>query len=266
MVSITISCSDRFVELFVQRTRTPSLWPAASHRYLKDRVRADRALKDIATAECLEQRSPALAETLAPRSSRPPADGHTLLLANTANAINATLYDKLSFNFIRDITPVASIIRQPFAMLVHPSVPARSVPEFIAYAKANPGKLSLAPAGNGTGTHVAGELFKMMAGVDMTHVPYRGAGAMTDLIAGQVQIMFIVPVAAIEHAKAGKLRALAVTTATRSKLLPDIPTVSDFVPGCEASGWHGVGAPTNTSRETVETLNKEVNVASPIPK
>jgi tripartite-type tricarboxylate transporter receptor subunit TctC len=193
---------------------------------------------------------------------RAPADGHTLLLVSTANAINATLYDKLNFNFIRDIAPVASIIRQPFVLLVHPSVPAKTVSEFIDYAKANPGKLNMASAGNGTGTHVAGELFKMMAGVNMVHVPYRGAApAMTDLIAGQVQVMFIVPVTAIEHIKAGKLRALAVTTATRSEALPDIPTVGDFVPGYQASAWFGIGVPNNTPAEIVDKLNREINAA-----
>jgi tripartite-type tricarboxylate transporter receptor subunit TctC len=193
---------------------------------------------------------------------RAPADGHTLLLVTTANAINATLYDKHNFNFMRDIAPVASIIRQPFVMLVHPSVPAKTVSEFINYAKANPGKLNMASAGNGTGTHVAGELFKMMAGVNMVHVPYRGAApAMVDLIAGQVQVMFIVLVTAIEHVKAGKLRALAVTTATRSEALPDVPTVGEFVAGYEASAWFGIGAPRNTPAEIVDRLNGEINAA-----
>src|SRR5262245_31096971 len=193
---------------------------------------------------------------------RAPADGHTLLMVSTANAINATLYDKLKFNFIRDIAPVASIIRQPFVMLVHPSVPAKTVSELMDFAKANPDKLNMASAGNGTGTHVAGELFKMMAGVNMVHVPYRGAApAMTDLIAGQVQVMFIAPVTAIEHIKAGKLRALAVTTATRLEALPDIPTVGDVVPGYEASAWFGIGAPNNTPAEIVDKLNREINAA-----
>jgi len=198
---------------------------------------------------------------------RAPADGHTLLLVTTANAINATLYDNLNFNFIRDIAPVASIIRQPFVMLVHPSVPAKTVSEFIDYAKANPGKLNMASAGNGTGTHVAGELFKMMASVNMVHVPYRGvAPAITDLIGGQVQVMFVVPVATIEHVKAGKLRALAVTTATRSEALPDIPSVGEFVPGYQASAWFGIGAPKKTPAEIVDTLNREINAALADPK
>jgi tripartite-type tricarboxylate transporter receptor subunit TctC len=193
---------------------------------------------------------------------RAPADGHTLLLITTANAINATLWDKLSFNFIQDIVPVASIIRQPYVMLVHPSVPAKTVSEFIDYAKANPGTLNMASVGKGTGTHVAGELLMMMAGLNMVHVPYRGgAPAMTDLIAGQVQVMFGAVMGMIEHVKAGKLRALAVTTATRSEVLPDIPTVGDFVPGYEASAWFGIGAPNNTPAEIVDKLNREINAA-----
>jgi len=193
---------------------------------------------------------------------RAPADGHTLLLVTTANAINATLYDKLNFNFIHDIAPVAGIVRQPYVMLVHPSVPARTVSEFINYAKANPGKLNMASAGKGTGTHVAGELLMMLAGFNMVHVPYRGAApAMTDLYAGQVQVMFSVPVNSIEHVKAGKLRALAVTTATRSEVLPEIPTVGEFVPGYEVSAWFGIGAPSNTPAEIVDKLNSEITAA-----
>jgi tripartite-type tricarboxylate transporter receptor subunit TctC len=189
-------------------------------------------------------------------------DAYTLLMVASSSAINATLYEKLNFNVIRDIAPVASIIRQPYVMLVHPSVPAKTVPEFIAYAKGNPGKINMASAGNGTGQHVAGELFKMMTGVDMVHVPYRGgAPAITDLIAGRVQVMFISPIALIEYIKTGKLRALAVTTATRAEALPDLPPLGDFVPGFEASGWNGIGAPKNTSREIIEKLNKDINAA-----
>jgi len=210
----------------------------------------------------IENRPGAGQNTGAEAVVRAPADGHTLLLITTANAINATLYDNLSFNFIRDIAPVASIIRQPYVMLVHPSVPAKTVPEFIDCAKANPGKLNMASVGNGTGTHVVGELFKMMAGLNMVHVPYRGgAPAMTDLIAGHVQVMFLAPATVIEHVKAGKLRVLAVTTATRSEALPDIATVGEFVAGYEASGWFGIGAPKNTPAEIVDRLNKEINAA-----
>jgi tripartite-type tricarboxylate transporter receptor subunit TctC len=196
-----------------------------------------------------------------------PPDGHTLLLVATNSAINATLYEKLNFNFIRDITPVGTIIRQPLVMLVNPVVPATTVPEFIAYAKSNPSKLNMASPGSGTAPHLTGELFKMMASVDMVHVPYRGgAPAMTDLIAGQVQIMFVAPVTAIEHIKTGKLRALAVTTASRSEALPDIPTVGDFVPGYESSGWFGVGAPRATPAEIIDKLNKEINAGLSNPK
>jgi len=187
-------------------------------------------------------------------------DGHTLLMVTPANAINATLYERLNFNFIRDITPVASIARTPNVMVVNPAVPAKSVPEFIAHAKANPGKLSMASGGTGTASHMAGELFKMMAGVNMIHVPYRGGGpALTDLLAGQVQVYFPTTTAAVEHIRAGRVRALAVTTATRSQALPDLPTVGDFVQGYEAIVVDGVGAPKNTSPEIVHRLNREIN-------
>jgi len=192
--------------------------------------------------------------------AKAPPDGYTLLLISTPSAINATLYEKLNFNFIRDIAPVATITRQPFVMVVNPSVPAKTVPEFIAYAKANPGQINMASAGNGTGPHVAGELFKMMAGVDMVHVPYRGSGpALTDLLGAQVQVLFSTMPSSIEHVRSGKLRALAVTTATRAEALPDIPTLGDFVPGYEASAWFGVGAPKKSPAEIVEKLNKEIN-------
>jgi tripartite-type tricarboxylate transporter receptor subunit TctC len=193
---------------------------------------------------------------------RAPADGYTLGLVGAPNAINATLYDNLNFNVIRDIVPVAGIVRGPNVMVVHPSFPATTVLEFIAYAKANPGKINMASAGTGSTPHISGELFKMMTGVDMQHVPYRGAGpALTDLIAGQVQVMFDNLPSSAEHIKAGKLRPLAVTTAMRSEALPDIPVIADFVPGYEASTWNGIGAPKNTPAEIVERLNKEINAA-----
>jgi tripartite-type tricarboxylate transporter receptor subunit TctC len=191
---------------------------------------------------------------------RAPADGYTLLIVGAWNAINATLYDKLNFNFLRDIAPVAGISHGPFVMVVNPSVPAKSLPEFIAYAKANPRKVNMASAGNGSAPHVAGELFKMMAGIDMVHVPYRGGGpALNDLLGGQVQVYFATSVSSIGHIRAGRLHALAVTAATRSDALPDIPTVAEFVPGYEASNWYGVGAPKATPAEIVEKLNKEIN-------
>jgi tripartite-type tricarboxylate transporter receptor subunit TctC len=195
------------------------------------------------------------------------ADGYTLLAVAPANATNAALFDKLSFDFIRDITPIAGVIRVPGVMEVHPSFPARTVPEFIAYAKANPGKINMASAGSGTPQHVGGELFKLMTRVDMTHVPYRGnAPALTDLLGGQVQVMFDTMPNSIEYIKAGKLRPLAVTTATRWEGLPDIPTVGDFVPGYEASGWYGLAAPKNTPADIVDKLNNEVNAALVDPK
>jgi tripartite-type tricarboxylate transporter receptor subunit TctC len=198
---------------------------------------------------------------------RAPADGYTLLLVHASNAINATLYDKLNFNFIRDIAPVAGIIVVPNVMVLNPSVPAKTVPEFIAYAKANPGKINIASGGIGGPSHVSAELFKMMTGTDMLLVSYRGmAPAVTDLLAGQVQLMFNSLPASIEYIKAGKLRALAVTTATRSETLPGIPTMGEFVPGYESPTWYGVGVPKNTPAEIVDKLNKEVNAALADPK
>jgi tripartite-type tricarboxylate transporter receptor subunit TctC len=198
---------------------------------------------------------------------RAAADGYTLLIVGTTQAINATLYDKLNFHFIRDIAPVAGLTRVPNVIVVNPSVPATTVPEFIAYAKANAGKLSMASGGIGSSGHVSGELFKMMTGVNMAHVPYRGgAPALTDLLAGQVQVYFSPMPAAIEYIKAGKLRALAVTTAVRSEALPEIPTLGEFVPGYEASIWLGIGAPKATPAEIVNELNKEVNAALDDPK
>ncbi len=215
----------------------------------------------------IENRSGAGSNIATEAVIKAPADGYTLLLVSSANAINATLYEKLSFNFIRDIAPVASTVRQPQIMLVNPSFPATTVPEFIAYAKANSGKINMASAGNGTGPHIAGELFKMMAGVNMVHVPYRGgAPALTDLIGGQVQVMFIGPIEVLEHVKTGKLHALAVTTATRLVVLPDIATVGEFVPGYESGTWFGIGAPKNTPAEVIERLNNEINAGLSDPR
>jgi len=194
-------------------------------------------------------------------------DGYTLLLVNPAHGINATLYPKLSFNFIRDIAPVAGIMRVPNVMEVNPSVPAKTVSEFIAYAKANPGKINLASSGNGTSVHLSGELFKSMTGTDLTHVPYRGsAPALTDLIGGTVHVMFDNMPSSLPHIRAGTLRALAVTTATRSPELPDVPTVAETVPGYEASAWFGIGAPKGTPSDIVETLNTQINAALQDPK
>ena len=196
-----------------------------------------------------------------------PADGHTLLSVNTSNFVNATLYEKLPYNFIRDIDPVATIDRVPLVMEVNPLVPVKTVPEFIAYAKANPGKINMASGGNGNSTHMAGELFKMMTGVNMIHVPYRGsAPALTDLLGGQVQVMFDIIASSIEHIKDGKLRALAVTTATRQEALPDVPTVGEFVPGYEAIALTGVGAPKGTPAGIVNKINLEINAGLADPR
>jgi tripartite-type tricarboxylate transporter receptor subunit TctC len=191
---------------------------------------------------------------------RAPPDGYTLLLVDSTAAINATLYDKLNFVFLRDIAPIAGILRLPYVLVVHPSVPAATVPQLIAYAKANPGKINMASPGTGTGPHVAGELFKMAAGIDMVHVPYRGGGpVMTDLLGGQVQVLFGTTSLTIEQIRAGRLRALAVTTAARWEGLPDVPTVGDFLPGYEASSVFGLGAPAATPAEIIDRLNREVN-------
>src|SRR5262245_12070593 len=193
---------------------------------------------------------------------RAPADGYTVLLCGVFDSTNATIYEKLNYDFIRDIAPVAGVLRGPYVLVVNPSVPAKSITEFIAYAKANPRKLDMASAGTGSGIHIAGELFKMMAGIDMVHVPYRGGGpALTDLLGGQVQVRLVGIGSSIEYIRAGRLRALAVTTATRSGALPDIPTVAELLPGYEASYWAGIGAPKATPAAIVEKLNKEINAA-----
>ena len=198
---------------------------------------------------------------------RAPADGYALLLFGSSSAINATFYEKLPFDLIRDIAPVAGINRVPYVMVVSASVPAKSVPEFITYAKANPGKINMASSGNGSVQHVSGELYKMMTGVSMVHVPYRGAApALTDLISGQVQVMFDAVSSSIDYIRSGKLRALAMTTAARSEALPDLPTVSDFVPGYETSSWSGIGAPKNTPTEIIDKLSQEINAALADPK
>ena len=198
---------------------------------------------------------------------RAPADGYTLLLVGVPNAINATLYDRLNFNFIRDIAPVASVTRGSLVMVVNPMVPANAVSEFIAYAKANPSKISFGSSGVGGSGHLAGELFKIMGGVNLMHVPYRGiAPALNDLLGGQVQVTFASMPSSIEYIRAGKLRALAVTTATRSEVLPDVPTVGEFVPGYEASFWYGLGAPKKTPDEIIDKLNKETNAGLVDPK
>jgi tripartite-type tricarboxylate transporter receptor subunit TctC len=208
----------------------------------------------------IENRPGAGSNVAAETVLRAPGDGYTLLWITSANAINATLYDDLSFNFIRDVAPIASVASLPLVMEVNPSFPAQTVPEFIAYAKANRGKINMASGGNGSSSHLAGELFKMMAGVDMVHVPYRGdAPAITDLLSGRVQVMFDPIILSLEHIRAGRLRALAVTATTRSAALPDVPTVGDFVPAYEADGFTGLGAPNGTPAEILGQLNSQIN-------
>jgi len=198
---------------------------------------------------------------------RSPPDGYTLLLVTSTNAVNATFYENLNFNFMNDIAPVAGIIRVPFVMEINPGIPAKTVPEFIAYARANPGKINMASGGIGTSVHIAGELFKMMAGVNLVHVPYRGsAPALTDMISGQVHVMFDILTSSIQHIRSGALRALAVTSVTRSEALPDLPTVGEFLPGYEATAWYGIAAPKNTPSEIVNKLNKEINAGLADPK
>jgi tripartite-type tricarboxylate transporter receptor subunit TctC len=199
--------------------------------------------------------------------AKSPADGYTLLLVSVANTVNASLYESLNFDFIRDITPVAGLVRGPLVMEVNPSVPATTVPEFIAYAKANPGMVNIASAGIGTPGHMASELFQLLTDLDLLDVPYRGgAPALTDLLAGQVHVMFDNLPTSLEYIRAGKLRALAVSTITRSDTLPDLPTVSEFVPGYEVSSWFGIGAPRNTPRQMVDKLNAEINAGLTTPK
>jgi tripartite-type tricarboxylate transporter receptor subunit TctC len=215
----------------------------------------------------VENRPGAASNLAAQAVVRAPPDGYTLFLVTSVNALNATLYENLNFNFISDIAPVASISRVPNVMVVHPSFPAKTVPEFIAYAKANPGKINMASAGNGESGHVFSELFKMMARVELVHVPYRGAAsALTDLLGGQVQVMFSTMPASIQYIRAGNLRPLAVTTATRWAGLSDVPTVGDFLPSYEANTWYGVGARKNTPAEIIDKLNKEINAGLPDPK
>jgi tripartite-type tricarboxylate transporter receptor subunit TctC len=235
-------------------------YPAAGSADLTARLMGQWLSDRLGQPVVVENRPGAATNLATEAVARAPADGYTLLLVAPANAINATLFEKLNHNFLRDIVPVAGINRFPNVMEVNPSVPVKTVPEFIAYAKANPGKLNMASSGAGSTIHMSGELFKMITGINMTHVPYRGsAPALTDMISGQVQVMFDNIPTSIEHIRAGKLRPLAVTGTTRSDLLPDIPTVSDFIPGFEASSWFGLGAPRNTPADVIDKLNTTVN-------
>lgn len=237
-------------------------FPAGGTVDISSRVVGQYLSEKLGQSFVIENRPGAAGSIAGEAVARAPADGYTLLSISPSHAINATLYNKPNFNFRRDIAPVASIGREPFVMTVNPSFPARTVPEFIAYAKTNPGKINMASTGTGAVTHVAGELFKVMTGVNMVHVPYRGgAPAVTDLLAGQVQIYFGAIGSSIAYIRTGKLRALAVTSASRSQALPDIPTVSESVPGYEATFWGGIGVPKNTPVGTIDRLNKAINAA-----
>jgi tripartite-type tricarboxylate transporter receptor subunit TctC len=235
-------------------------FPAGGPTDIVARVMAQWLSERLGQSFVVENRPGAASNIGTEAALSSPPDGYTLLQVTSSNAVNATFYENLSFNLLHDIAPVGAIVRVPFVMEVNPLVPARTVPEFIAYAKANPGKINMASGGIGTSIHIAGELFKMMAAVDLVHVPYRGsAPALTDMISGQVQVMFDVLTSSIQHIRSGALRALAVTTATRSPALPDLPTVDDFLPGYEASAWYGIAAPRSTSSEIVDKLNMQMN-------
>jgi tripartite-type tricarboxylate transporter receptor subunit TctC len=237
-------------------------FPAGGAPDLSARLIGQRLSERLGQPFIIENRSGAGGNIATEAVVRAPADGYTLLLVGSVNAVNTTLYDRLSFNFVREIAPVAGIVRVPQVMEVNPSFPANTVLEFIAYAKANPRTINMASGGNGTPSHLNGELFKMITGINLVHVPYRGvAPALTDLIGGQVQVMFGGLAGSIEYFKAGKLRALAVTTARRVEALPDVPSLGEFVPNYEVSGWQGIGAPKNTPIEIIQTLNKEINIA-----
>jgi tripartite-type tricarboxylate transporter receptor subunit TctC len=285
----------RFLHLAAGAAALPVLWPAAPRTALSQsywaqsyparpvrlvvqvpagsapdiiaRVMADWLSERLGRQFVVDNRPGASGNIATEAVIRAPADGYTLLLAMSANAINASLYDNLRFNFARDAAPVASIARIPLALEINPSVPAKTVPEFIAYAKANPGKLNVASTGNGTPLHVAAELFKMMTGVNLVHVAYRGEPvAIPDLISGQVQVMFGVLPSALPYIRSGQVRALAVTAMTRQDVLPDVPALDEFLPGYEASGWYGIAAPKDTPPEIVDKLNTEINAGLADPK
>jgi tripartite-type tricarboxylate transporter receptor subunit TctC len=241
-------------------------YPAGGSADLHARIMGQWLTQRLGQQFVVENRPGASGNIATEAVVRSQPDGYTLLLAATADAVNGSLYANMSFNFVRDIAPVVGIVRGGTAMVVHPSFPSRTVPEFINYAKASPGKITMATAGNGSPSHLAGELFKMMTEVDLLHVPYRGdAPALTDAIAGQVGVIFSPLTVAAEHVKAGKLRALAVTTETRSEVLPGLPTIAETLPGYEASGWAGVGAPKQTPTEIIALLNREINAALQSP-
>jgi tripartite-type tricarboxylate transporter receptor subunit TctC len=242
-------------------------FPAGGTTDIGARLIAQSLSEGLGQPFVVENRPGAGAHVATEAVVRAAADGHTLLMATAANAINATLYERMNYNFLRDVVPVAGVIRTPLVLEVHPSLPVKTVPEFIAYAKSNLGRINMASFGTGSGSHLTGELFKMTTGVEMVHVPYRGSAPMLiDLISGQVQVAFDALPASIEHIRAGKLRALAVSTMTRSDALPDVPTVGDTLPGFESSAWTGIVAPKNTPAEIIDRLNKEINVALAKPE
>jgi tripartite-type tricarboxylate transporter receptor subunit TctC len=261
--AIAASAAPRFAAAQAYPTRPVRLivgFAAGGSTDISARLIAQWLTERLGQAFVVENRPGAGSNIAAEAVVNAPADGYTLLVGATANAINATLYDKLNFNFMRDTVPIAGIIRVPNVMEVNLSVPARTVPEFITYAKANPGKISMASGGVGASSHMSGELFKFMTGINMVHVPYRGvAPALADLIGGQVQVLFDTMPNTIEYIKTGKLRALAVTTTTRNAAMPDLPSVAEFLPGYESSAWYGVSAPKGTPADIVEKLNKEIN-------
>jgi tripartite-type tricarboxylate transporter receptor subunit TctC len=263
----TLPRSARALDYPTRPVRFVVGFPAGGQQDIMARLMGQWLSERLGQQFLVENRSGAGGNIAAEGVINSPPDGYTMLLVGSPNAINATLYERLNFVFLRDIAPVASFARTPLVMEVHPSVPAKTVPEFIAYAKANPGKVNFASAGNGTPQHVAGELFKLMAGINMVHVPYRGsAPALVDMLAGQVQVMIDPLPASIEHVRTGSLRALAVTTPERFPALPNLPTVTEFVPGYVADSWYGAGLPVNTPTEIVDKLNREINAGLSDPK
>jgi tripartite-type tricarboxylate transporter receptor subunit TctC len=235
-------------------------FPAGGPTDIVARVMAQWLSEHLGQEFFVENRPGAASNIGTEAALRAPPDGYTLLQVTSSNAVNATFYEKLNFDLMNDMTPVAGIIRVPFVMVINPAIPAKSIPEFIAYAKANPGKINMASGGIGTSTHISGEFFKMMAGVNLLHVPYRGsAPALTDMIGGQVHVMFDILPSSLQYIRSGTLRALAVSSTTRSEVLPELPTLGDFLPGYEASAWYGLAAPRNTPSDIVRKLNNEVN-------
>jgi tripartite-type tricarboxylate transporter receptor subunit TctC len=258
-VALTVLFRDAWALDYPERpTRIIVGFPAGTSSDITARLIAQWLSQQLGQQFIVEDRPGAGTNIAADTVVHATPDGYTLLWVTQTNAINATLYDDLNFNFIRDIEPVASILRVPAVMMINPSVPAKTVPEFIAYAKANPGKINMSSPGSGSINHVAGEMFKMMAGVNLVHIPYRSS-QFPDLLAGQVQVTFNPLPSSLDFIRSGKLRALAVTSATRSDALPDVPTIGEFLPGYEATAWFGIGAPKNTPAEIVEKLNKAIN-------